>query len=59
MNYFTLLDVSTLDVSNLDVSTEQIEKFFSREHLTSLLNSFGDWGYLYYLRLFLLWLFGK
>ena len=44
MNYFTLLDVSTLDVSNLDVSTEQIEKFFSREHLTSLLNSFGDWG---------------
>ena len=37
MNYFTLLDVSTLDVSNLDVSTEQIEKFFSREHLTSLL----------------------
>ena len=35
MNYFTLLDVSTLDVSNLDVSTEQIEKFFSREPLTS------------------------
>lgn len=34
MNYFSLLEVST----------QEIETFFSREHMKSLFNSFGDWG---------------